>query len=592
MERKDILKINKKLLKTFEKVNFEEEGHRYWITGQENKPIKSVSTLLKLCYDEFDTEKEAEKWSKSRGLPLDYVLAAWEGEGDIATSHGSKVHLIGEQYGLWKFLGIGERPMVIDKKSLGAIQFLDDLPDYLVPVAFELKMYSPHYWYTGTADIILYNTQTNNFIIADYKGFPLDTPILTNSGWKTMGTVCTKDKVFDKDGSQVGIKGVSTTKKKQCYKFKFDNTEEIISDSDHRWLVQRGGKGFTKELVMTSTEIFNYINSFEEKIPAHKNLKILNPKPIINNKNDLPIDPYVLGVWLGDGHSIDNKITQANELVWQEIEKRGYTIGKDLSQGGAGKAQTKTVFNLRKELKELNLLKNKHIPEVYLLSSFEQRLDLLRGFMDADGHFNKIRKRFVMSTTRRKQADYLVELLATFGIKSTLLETFASLDGKRTDAYHVCFTTILFNPFLCRNQEISFVTNKEHTYRRIVDVVEVGILETRCIEVDSPSSTYLIGKTLVVTHNTNKELYSPGFKKEGLLHINPKYNLLQDNFGKYSGQFSFYQILLEDMGFKVGGRVMVWLTDDKENKKLYKTIRTPNVTRDLRQLLDMGLHLD
>lgn len=168
MDLKEILKINKELKKPFEKVNFSEEGHRYWITG-DPKPIKSVSSLLKHLYEEFDTDGIAPKWALDRGLEVEDVKLAWEGEGTISTTHGSKVHLIGENYVKWKFLQEAERPTVIDKQSLGAIQFINDLPDYLVPVATELQMYSPEHWYTGTCDGILFNKKTGKYIIYDYK---------------------------------------------------------------------------------------------------------------------------------------------------------------------------------------------------------------------------------------------------------------------------------------------------------------------------------------------------------------------------------------------------------------------------------------
>ena len=139
---------------------------------------------------------------------------------------------------------------------------------------------------------------------------------------------------------------------------------------------------------MTTSEIYEYLNilnksgkKWSQKLPKIKISKSLN-----NKKLELPIDPYVLGVWLGDGNSIDSKITNMNSDIWSEIEKRGYTVGQDVSQGGAGKASTRTIFNILKILRNLNLLQNKHIPDIYLQSSYEQRLDLLRGFMDADGY--------------------------------------------------------------------------------------------------------------------------------------------------------------------------------------------------------------
>ena len=168
MNTQEILEWNKRLKEPFKKVSFQEEGHKYTIEG-EDRPIKSVSSLLKYLYDEFDTDGIAPKWGTDRGLELQDVLDAWEGEGTISTTHGSKVHLIGEDYVRWKFFQECERPKIIDKQSLGAVQFIEDLPPHLIPIATELVMYSPDHWYTGTCDGILLNTQNNKLILYDYK---------------------------------------------------------------------------------------------------------------------------------------------------------------------------------------------------------------------------------------------------------------------------------------------------------------------------------------------------------------------------------------------------------------------------------------
>lgn len=168
LTKDEILHWNCKLKEPFTNVSFQEEGHIYNIEGNK-KPIKSVSGLLKYLYEPFDTDKIAPKWAKDRGLDVEDVKLAWEGEGDIANAHGTRVHLIGENYVKWRYFGDGERPVPIDKQSLGAIQFINDLPDYLVPVATELIMFSPLYWYVGTCDGVLYNTRTGKFIIYDYK---------------------------------------------------------------------------------------------------------------------------------------------------------------------------------------------------------------------------------------------------------------------------------------------------------------------------------------------------------------------------------------------------------------------------------------
>ena len=169
MNLTEIKKINKQLKKPFKDLSFEEGPHIYTVKGFEDRPIKSVSALLKYFYDPFDTYEESEKWGPTRNLDPHLVRLAWSGEGDIANAHGTKVHLIGEQYVNHKFLGHSFCPNPIDKQSLGAIQFINDLPDYLIPVSTELQMYIEEYWYSGTCDGILYNTKTGKFIIYDYK---------------------------------------------------------------------------------------------------------------------------------------------------------------------------------------------------------------------------------------------------------------------------------------------------------------------------------------------------------------------------------------------------------------------------------------
>ena len=169
MTKEEILKINRKLKSPFSSVNFFEKGHKYIIKGEEHRDIKSVSSLMKYFYEPFDTENIALQWATVRNLEVEDVKLAWKGEGDISTEHGSKVHLFAEDYIKWKYFNSKKRPVVFDKQSLGALQFINDLPDYLVPVATELVMYSPLHWYSGTCDGVLFNTQNNKFVLFDYK---------------------------------------------------------------------------------------------------------------------------------------------------------------------------------------------------------------------------------------------------------------------------------------------------------------------------------------------------------------------------------------------------------------------------------------
>jgi len=503
-------------------LSFVEDTHTYYIKnldGEITTKFPSVSTVIKQFYEEFPEHDKSLQMCDGDIISQDELLKQWRSTADYANSIGSRTHYLLEKdllklYGSYKDV---RKPIFdCDLEQTQISNLMVDAGHKFIQLMHrrkavlldtEMVLGSPYLKYTGQPDKVWLVENDNGeigLIITDWKGLPLDTPILTNSGWKNMGTLTKGDKVYDKDGNLVGIMNISEVKNKKCLKMVFDNGDEIVSDFEHRWLVYTIKNGIKEHRVMTTQEIKDYNDSLGKKY-SHKILKIDNPKPLNNLEIELPIDPYVLGVWLGDGHSIDAKITQANEKVWGEIKKRGYEIGDDLSQSGSGKATTRTIFGLQSKLRENNLLKNKHIPEIYLLSSYEQRLTLLRGLMDSDGTYNKSRNRFVMESTRENQVDYFNVLASSLGLKVTKSKFIKRFNGKEIECYRGSFITTEFNPFLSRNQDLRVICKKDRrTYRNIVSVEEVESVPTKCIEVNSPSNTFLCGYNLLVTHNTNK----------------------------------------------------------------------------------------
>lgn len=400
----------------------------------------------------------------------------------------------------------------------------------------------------GQADLIIIDG--NDVYVLDYKGLDIKTPILTTKGFKMLMHITKEDVIFDKDGRTTNILNISDIHYNPCYKITFDNGEEIIADHEHRWLVSfRHGKNNYKEKVLNTEEIKNAFELYKEKGSSLYLPKIFNPKPLNIEKSDLPIDPYILGYWLGDGTSVAGSITAVNPDFWKEVEKRGYTYGEDIS--GECRSELRTIFGLRTELNKLNLLGNKRIPIEYLLSSYEQRLDLLRGFMDSDGYYNNKRKRFVMATTREYQADCLMTLLATLGVKPTKIYAKKYCNNKEFDGWDVCFT-MKENPFLIRNQEnIEYPNTDKASFRNIKSIELVDTVATKCLEVDSPSHTFLFGRGLIPTHNTNKSIDKKSFfdsriKRSAKLKY-PLNNIDDCNFMHYSLQLSTYAWMIQQV---------------------------------------------
>lgn len=561
---KEVLEVQTNLKNYFSKLKFDEKSHSYTV---EDKKLTSVSHFIHKYKNRFDAQAVAPFSAKKLGLSTEEVLQMWEDNKNRACELGTKVHLFGENYVLNNFTGDPT-----DGYEQAIVNFWKILPEHIIPVTLELQMYNEDFRIAGTADIICYNTKTKKLQILDYKGLPLDTPILTTKGFKNMGDLTLEDKVFDKDGKECNIKAISKIHNKKCLKIIFDNKESIISDFEHRWLVNINNK----DVVMTTQEIMDWNNKHKNKRSHYNILKVPVNKSLQTQHINLPIDPYVLGVWLGDGHKSCGMITQANPLVWNEIEKRGYKLGEDVSQGSTGLAQSRTIFGLSKELKKLNLLYNKNIPDIYLLASFEQRKDLLRGFMDADGYYNKKRKRFVITTTKKDQIIFAKKLLSSLGIKSTVVKCNKYCNNKIIQGYNLCFTLKNFNPFLCRNQDIDLtnIKNSYSKYKNIKDVIEIESVPTRCIEVDSESHTFLCTHNLTVTHNTNKDLFKN--YNEQKLHA-PFDRYLDNGLNGYKLQLSMYQILLEQTGYEVENRVIIWIKPDGS----YSCYRVENLTKEL-----------
>jgi len=126
--------------------------------------------------------------------------------------------------------------------------------------------------------------------------------------------------------------------------------------------------------------------------------------PIVIDKNNVIVAghtrykaAYILGLWLGNGSSNDTRITFGDEDIAEMqmlIEKHGYPTRRHINKNRAGNIAVGVTARCIKNsffdsLRELNLIKNKHIPEEYLKASIEQRMELLRGLMDTDGYVDK-----------------------------------------------------------------------------------------------------------------------------------------------------------------------------------------------------------
>ena len=339
--------------------------------------------------------------------------------------------------------------------------------------------------------------------VVDYKGLALDTPIPTPTGWTTMGEIQEGDELYGGDTGEVcRVVHKSTVKNRNCYRISFDDGTSVVCDDEHRWEVDLIKSG--KRAVLTPLEMLQH----GIKGASGRQCDISIQHSSIEGEGvELPVDPYVFGVWIGDGDAHGGSITKDHQPLFDEIERRGYEVGPNT---GGDNCLRRTVFGLIGKLRDLGVLKNKHLPDVYLRASRQQRLDLLRGIMDTDGHWNFTRKRAVLNTTQEAFARQVYELVVSLGWTANIFPVKAHGFGKEWDSWQLWFTPTGEDVFLSRHPNEHgngdyVAPTSSRPFRRVVTAIEaVDSVPTQCIEVDSADHCFRAGRQFVKTHNTQR----------------------------------------------------------------------------------------
>lgn len=357
----------------------------------------------------------------------------------------------------------------------------------------------------------------------------LETPILTTNGWSKMGDLRVGDMVFDECGKPTRVEYVSPIYiNRECYELEFDDGQTIVADKDHKWYVEslkpfndtevwyKTGRipvtaGYKKRGVVTTELIAKHTKHGIRNIFSVPNCKSLQ----LEHKN-LPVDPYFLGLWLGDGNSSSPTITGHKDDL--------YEIGEILKSKGlewyvsSERGDTHQIYirNIHSQLKKLGVLNNKHIPECYLFADEETRLEVLRGLIDSDGSIgsNGRASFYNCSADLVSSVEFLI---ASLGYK---YHTRWRKPAKATKAVndHVIqgiqdIAEVSFIPYsekpVCRlerkrsrHKSIAVSRPTENLKRRVVSVNPVATRPVRCISVNSPNHLFLAGRALIPTHNT------------------------------------------------------------------------------------------
>ena len=167
------------------------------------------------------------------------------------------------------------------------------------------------------------------------------------------------------------------------------------------------------------------------------------------NEKPVSIEPYFLGLWLGDGHSYSSRITNIDSEVIEYMSEYADSLNQTVSvYQQVGRTtnyaitkgyKSKLGFSISGELGKHNLLKNKHIPNNFLINSTENRLQLLAGLLDSDGHYLVDSNGYEITQKNFELAKQIKFLCDTLGFRTSLTAKKASIAsiGFESEVYRI-----------------------------------------------------------------------------------------------------------------------------------------------------------
>jgi len=387
--------------------------------------------------------------------------------------------------------------------------------------------------------------ENKKFILADDMGLGKfltnNTLIYNELGTKRMGDIVIGDRVIGSDGKPCNVIGVFPQGKKETYKITFNDGYTIIAGDEHLWSVSSPNYGknrkndrIKKSLVLSTKQMFEggkitvggngynkdreyEIETYYKSPNGNNKWQIPIVKPIeFENEDVLPIDPYLLGLGLGDGSFKSKNIKFSLHKDDYDELFEGFGLKENKPQDNKRNGYINvgdSLFNLNIEHTRSH---NKFIPNIYKYSSIENRLAILQGLMDTDGHcmlskngeFNGTE----FSTISEKLCDDVAEIVQTLGgiCRKKSRRSFYKKNGIRVECSISYRLNVKLppgmNPFRLKRKADKYNEPKKYpTGRYITNIEKYGEDECTCISVDSPDKLY-VAEHCIVTHNTTSTI--------------------------------------------------------------------------------------
>jgi len=319
----------------------------------------------------------------------------------------------------------------------------------------------------------------------------IDTQILTPIGYVRFGDIKVGDVVCGTDYSTQEVVGVYPKGFKEEFKVTFSGGAEAFCCEDHLWTVR------DKNGVEKTVPLKDIMNDYDKEKYYVKTAEA----KFFEDKSKMPLDPYFLGLLLGDGSlsgtgAIELSLGLNKEHIIDKIKApEGVVFSCNYKENRRYfrikfRKEERSSKKIEDYLKELGLFgtksKTKFIPNAYLYSSVESRKALLQGLLDTDAHINK-RGLFEFSSVSEELANDLASLCRGLGMQVTTRKKNRENCGGYSET-----------PVYMVTERVGYEYGQQ-----IVGIEKTGKTpEMQCIMVSNPDHLY-ITDNYVVTHNTS-----------------------------------------------------------------------------------------
>lgn len=353
------------------------------------------------------------------------------------------------------------------------------------------------------------------------KAQPLTAKVLTPTGWTTIGALKVGDQVIAVTGEATTVLGVFPQGEKEIYRVTMSDGASTECCDEHLWTTSTrvDRRSATPWRVRSLREIRSTLRRKDTGGPEHA-IPVADAVQFAPLSEALPLDPYLLGVLLGDGcfrsrsYYLSNSEQDIRDRVEQVLNQLGDRLVHSARHdyrivGTEGKGGTPS--KVRQILEDLGLGRalssDKFVPNVYLYASADERLALLRGLCDTDGNVTRTQS-VEYSTSSPQLRDAVIHLVRSLGGVVSVQSRVPRYDyrGESREG-QMSFRLVIRmpdeRPCVSSAKHVAKLRFGRRRERRSITQVElVGRAEAQCIQVAHPSQLY-VTDDFIVTHNTS-----------------------------------------------------------------------------------------